>query len=150
MKGKKTMTKKVFLGISAFLNFLTFAACGIMTYQMWASLNTNNSEASGVGEGFAALGVAIVMVVFGIATAAALLTFILKLIAVKVQHNAMTFFAMIFDIALVVLAVAISYESIQSIIAGNVADTLGAIAVVAVPVIPLVCDLISFPHESSI
>lgn len=142
------MAKKLFLEISAFLNFIVFALCGIMTYQMWASINTG-AEAPTAGTGLAALAIALVMVIFAIATVIALVTFIIKLIAVKVEHNVMTFFAMLFDIVLVVFAIAINQDAFAQIAAGNIKDNIAALISAGIPAIPLLCDILSFPVDSS-
>lgn len=142
------MTKKALLGISAFLNLCLLVYTGYITYSTWASLQSGN-QSGDLSTGFAALGAAIVMIVFGIATAILLVGLIFKLIAVKVEHNAITFFAMLFDIALVVFAVAINQNAFAEIIAGNVAENAVQLAIVGVVALPFICDLVSFPLESS-
>ena len=142
------MTKKLFLTVSAILNFIMLILSGYMTYSLWASVNSGSSGTE-AASGFAALGAALVMVIFGIVTVILLVAFILKLISVKVEHNAMTFFAMLFDIALVVFAVAINQNAFAEIIAGNVSEHIGHLLIVAASALPLVCDILSFPAESS-
>lgn len=142
------MTKKLFLTVSAILNVIMLILSGYMTYSLWASVNSG-SLGTEAASGFAALGAALVMVIFGIVTVILLVAFILKLISVKVEHNAMTFFAMLFDIALVVFAVAINQNAFAEIIAGNVAENAVQLAIVGVVALPFICDLVSFPLESS-
>lgn len=142
------MTKKLFLTVSAILNFIMLILSGYMTYSLWASVNSGSSGTD-AAYGFAALGAALVMVVFGIVTVILLVAFILKLISVKVEHNAMTFFAMLFDIAVTVFAVAVFQDSIPDIVSGNLSEHIGQLLVVAASALPLICDILSFPAESS-
>ena len=135
------MSKKVFLSISAFLNFGMLVFCGYMAIDTWINATTNN--------GFEALAAALVLVIFGIASVILLVTLILKLISVKVQHNLMTFFAMLFDIVVVGLTIYVSEDTLKEILAGNVAENIVYLAVLTVASLPLICDLISFPLQSS-
>ena len=141
------MSKKVFLSISAFLNFGMLVFCGYMAIDTWMFIQSGKNATA--NSGFEALAAALVLVIFGIASVILLVTLILKLISVKVQHNLMTFLAMLFDIVVVGLTISVSEDALKEIVAGNVAENIVCLAVLAVASLPLICDLISFPLQSS-
>ena len=142
------MTKKLFLVISALINFALLGLCAYFTFSLWASLN-GGSQNSADSTGFAALGIAVVMVVYGIATVILFVTLIFKLIAVKVEHNAMTFFAMLFDIAAVIFAAALNQNALEEMTKGNIGENIVSLIIVGVVSLPLICDLISFAVQKS-
>ena len=141
------MSKKVFLSISAFLNFGMLVFCGYMAIDTWMFIQSGENATA--NSGFEALAAALVLVIFGIASVILLVTLILKLISVKVEHNAMTFFAMLFDIAVTVFAFAVFQDNLSDIVSGNVSEHIGQLLIVAASALPLICDILSFPVESS-
>lgn len=142
------MTKRKLLGISTFLTLAMLIYATIATLSIKKAADTGlDTGVAGITEAVTALALAVIFILFAFATVALILSFILKLIATRIERNLFTFLILLWDILIATFFAAISHDSFGDITKDNVMQYMGMISLMAASVITVLLDILSFPAK---
>lgn len=140
------MTKKAILSLSSYINLFLLLFAGYSTYITEAAIKSGASI-RGLAASFIDFGTDKIMIIMFGLTAYFALTLLVKMIAVKLEKNSFTRFAILLDLVILAVALFITKASIPSLMAGKLLGNLTELGLVCASLLAIIIDLFSLPAE---
>ena len=140
------MTKKIWLGISAFFNLCIFGFLVYSTYLIRVAL-VDGTQVKGIAAVFSQFPLDVAVAIYSGAIIFAAITFFCKLLAEHLENNGMTVFVMMLDLILIALLMYLAKDSLPHIFGGNFVDYTTLTVLLGTAVLTLVLDIFSIPAK---